>query len=324
MAETPTFRIVDADATLAQLREEVAVLQKKVQYLTSGNLGSIHIMEVGGWTIGDDFIRSESGVVGLSSAETVGDDIRFWAGNATPALSPYRVYDSGKFVATNAEITGSITMTSGTISWGGVGAPNYTDITGTKPPTDADNTALQLIGNGFTLIGPTYIYTGTLTAGQINAVEGIMLGANATIDWEQVIAPSYDKVGGTKPPTNADNTDSALSASLGINYTKIGSTYVYTGTLSANQINAGSLDASYITGNQITIGETLQLSNTSFTGGLRWGPEDLMATQIYKDPSTGAVFIKNPVGNIRLQPGSGYHVYANDQQIDTPPTAVFG
>jgi hypothetical protein len=50
-------------------------------------------------------------VVGLSSLVTAGDDIRFWAGHATPASAPFRVTEAGALVATSGTI-GGFTLSS--------------------------------------------------------------------------------------------------------------------------------------------------------------------------------------------------------------------
>lgn len=69
--------------------------------------------ELGGWVLDATTLADAAGVVGLSSAVTGGDDIRFWAGHATPASAPFRVTEAGALVASSATITGSITATSG-------------------------------------------------------------------------------------------------------------------------------------------------------------------------------------------------------------------
>jgi hypothetical protein len=56
-----------------------------------------------------------TGAVGMSSAVTVGDDIRFWAGNVTPAIASFRVTEAGVLTANSATITGAINATSGKI-----------------------------------------------------------------------------------------------------------------------------------------------------------------------------------------------------------------
>jgi hypothetical protein len=70
---------------------------------------------IGGWVVTATALKDAAGVVGMSSAVTVGDDIRFWAGHATMASAPFRVTEAGALVATSATISGSITATSGTI-----------------------------------------------------------------------------------------------------------------------------------------------------------------------------------------------------------------
>lgn len=70
---------------------------------------------IGGWTINATSITDTAGTVGLSSEVTGGDDIRFWAGNVTPASAPFRVTEAGSLVATSAIIAGW-TIDSTTIS----------------------------------------------------------------------------------------------------------------------------------------------------------------------------------------------------------------
>jgi hypothetical protein len=81
---------------------------------------------IGGWTIAATALTDAAGAVGMSSAVTGGDDIRFWAGNATPSSAPFRVTESGALTATSATITGSVTATSGTIGGWAVGASTLT------------------------------------------------------------------------------------------------------------------------------------------------------------------------------------------------------
>lgn len=77
----------------------------------------------------------------------------------------------------NVALVGNITMLGGEIVWADVTAPSYTQITGTKPPTNADNTDTLLLGNGFTKIGANYIYTNTIAAEQI--ITGNFLSLNS-------------------------------------------------------------------------------------------------------------------------------------------------
>lgn len=72
---------------------------------------------IGGFEIGTDYIRDVADMMGLSSAITGADDVRFWAGDsfANRGSAPFRVTESGALVATSATISGSITATSGSI-----------------------------------------------------------------------------------------------------------------------------------------------------------------------------------------------------------------
>jgi hypothetical protein len=68
---------------------------------------------LGGWVVDSTSIKDLASLVGLSSEVTAGDDIRFWAGHATPSLAMFRVTEAGNLTATSADITGAINATSG-------------------------------------------------------------------------------------------------------------------------------------------------------------------------------------------------------------------
>ena len=97
--------------------------------ITAGSIGA-GTATIGGWAIGADSIKDAAGVVGMLSTVTGGDDIRFFAGNATPASAPFRVTEAGALVATSATITGSITATTGTIGGWVIGADYIQDAAG--------------------------------------------------------------------------------------------------------------------------------------------------------------------------------------------------
>ncbi len=67
---------------------------------------------IANWTISTD--RLYSGGVGMSSA-TAANSVSFWAGNSTSTSAPFRVLNNGYLYASNANIAGIITATSGTI-----------------------------------------------------------------------------------------------------------------------------------------------------------------------------------------------------------------
>ena len=196
------------------------------------------------------------------------------------------VTDGGVVTIVNGTVTadfinaldGIILGIGASIDWGvgGVNAPSasqvgarpydwipaYGDITGTKPPSDADNT-YTIVGSRLTHIDGEGIYTGTLTAQQINAIQGIMLGAGASIDWAAVTPPSYSNITGTKPPSNADNTTTIIGSSR---LTHIDGEGIYTGTLTGNVIQTAA------SGNRIVLNSN-SLSTYVSTGlrGISWG-----------------------------------------------------
>lgn len=69
---------------------------------------------IGGFVIGTTSLTDAAGMVGLSSAVTAGDDIRIWAGNATPANAPFRVTESGSVYGSNFTLEGGVIRTAAT------------------------------------------------------------------------------------------------------------------------------------------------------------------------------------------------------------------
>lgn len=99
---------------------------------TSGNLS------VAGWAVTATAMTSVAGDVGLSSAVTGGDDIRFFAGDATQANAEFRVYESGDaYVSTLRTAKGAILLSDGALLNGGSGGTYVAahawgfDVTGT-------------------------------------------------------------------------------------------------------------------------------------------------------------------------------------------------
>lgn len=64
---------------------------------------------IGGFNIGPDYIRDSANSFGLSSTVTVGDDVRFWAGDsyANRAVAPFSITESGVVTAKAVRIGGS-------------------------------------------------------------------------------------------------------------------------------------------------------------------------------------------------------------------------
>jgi hypothetical protein len=132
---------------------------------------------IGGFNLGSTYLSDAANSMGLSSAVTGGDDVRFWAGNtlANAAIAPFRVTESGVLVATSATITGAITATSGSIGGFSIGAASLTT------------------GSGASTVGLDNTITGgddvRIYAGSANPVgapfrvteSGVLVATNATI-----------------------------------------------------------------------------------------------------------------------------------------------
>lgn len=80
--------------------------------------------------------------------------------NATFANAPFRV-----------DMNGNVTLTNWSISWANISAPSYTQVTWTKPPTNADNTYSTIWANRLTYITSTWIYSWTITGNTVQTSE---------------------------------------------------------------------------------------------------------------------------------------------------------
>jgi hypothetical protein len=95
---------ITGNESLEELRDHVARLQKEVQWLVSGNLSSKNAREFGGWRVGTKDLMALDGTVGMSTDNVGTDPVRFWAGSTDKNTAPWRVYKSGKGVATGWRI----------------------------------------------------------------------------------------------------------------------------------------------------------------------------------------------------------------------------
>jgi len=176
----------------------------------SGKNATFDTGSIGGFTMGATSLTDTAGTMGMSSAVTGGDDIRFWAGHTTPASAPFYVTEAGALVATSATITGVITVgatSSGianfsdggdlvTVDEANVDALNLTnapaeagaDVTGSNTAADtalvsglaAANVAGWAAGADTTKIDGGDIYTNTITATSILTLS--MSGKNCVFD----------------------------------------------------------------------------------------------------------------------------------------------
>ena len=162
---------------------------------------------IGGWVVTANYIKDIAGVVGLSSVVTAGDDIRFWAGHATPSSAPFQVTEAGVLTASSATITGAINATSGKIG----SATNYWNIT----------------SNGITAVaGGANVYINYGKTGFDNTQSGFILG----YDYAASLAKFF--VGNSTNYFNWDGSNISIAGNITMgttNYVKGGQTAFKTG-----------------------------------------------------------------------------------------------
>lgn len=105
----PNLPEVPQKATLEQLTQIVAEMSQQLTYLLSGFLGSQNAREFGGWQIGPTEMQSKDKTVGMSTEQTVLDDIRFWAGDVKTGSPKFVVRESGETSLTEAIISSAET-----------------------------------------------------------------------------------------------------------------------------------------------------------------------------------------------------------------------
>jgi len=104
MGDIPKFSELTGNETLQELIDRVAQLQKMINWWGAGNVSSVNAREFGGWLVGLTALQARAGDVGLSTANDGDDPVRLWAGSVDKDTAPWRVYKSGKMVATGALI----------------------------------------------------------------------------------------------------------------------------------------------------------------------------------------------------------------------------
>ncbi|EPD81274.1 hypothetical protein [Paenibacillus sp. HGH0039] len=174
------------------------------------------------------------------------------------------------------------------------------------------------------------------------------MGVNATIAWDKVTGqpyipqvPSYIQstkitqttiespniFGGAIAIGSGNNIFKADSNGISLGNACFGSAPFRVdmgGRVTASNINitGGSINVNTDAkvGNNLTVGETICLSTTSMSGGIRWGMQP-GTNPIYIDPAANALHIISP-NAIHFHSPNG--VFANGRRIDTPQVAVFG
>jgi hypothetical protein len=167
--------------------------------------GAINVSEggtIGGWRVLTSSLADLAGVVGMSSAVTGGDDIRFFAGHATPSSAPFRVTEAGVLTAASGTVggwtLGASTLTGGNATLASSG--NLTLGTGNDVARlSADDATYRLwIGNATAGSAPFRVTTGGAVTATSGTIGGWTLGATALTSGSGASRVGLDS-GGSNP-----------------------------------------------------------------------------------------------------------------------------
>lgn len=292
MAAIPTLPVLSSNATLEQVRDQLAILQKTISFALSSNLGSQNAYEFGNWLVTDDSLISENGTVGFSTAVTGADDIRIWAGNETTAIAPFRVYESGHVFVSN------LTMQGGSIAWDLVNAPSPAEV-GALPVDSPKLDKLSSIGD----------YLGALAEGQVLGLTGKMtyIGPfgiySGVIGTHQLVADYALIKSAMIGDLSADKITAGTLRAVEIFGTRIyGSSTIEGGVISGSTIN---------TDKDLNIGKNLNFGN----GGTNYPFINLIPGNVYISADSGTQ-------NMVFTAAGG--VWAGANRLDGDMIGVFG
>lgn len=214
------------------------------------------------------------------------------------------IIDGGKLKAGSSTLIDvgnkTINFDGFTTKSGKIGSGNI-DIKGLTVRNTSNQVTFQVDGNGNLTLGGniTWASKPTYTASEVGARSSTWMptasqvGARST-SW----LPSYSEVQGSKPPTNADNTDANIMSVLtnngavkGMFYTSAGKLYlnadaIVTGSIDAGLIKVGTLDAERIGTGTLRIGDgsgigTVYFNNTGRIYGVSTGDIGVTASGIF-------------------------------------------
>lgn len=103
----PIPQLPGALNTVDDIKNYIIRLERELRFLMESGLDSTNAFEFGGWRVKDDMIVSKDADVGMSTADTAADDVRFFAGPNGDVWF-YYVTKTGKLYATDAFITGRV------------------------------------------------------------------------------------------------------------------------------------------------------------------------------------------------------------------------
>lgn len=100
----PQISVIPANASLNDVINEFAKMQREFQYMTNAGIDTANMFEAGGWLVLPGRLMSEDGDVGMSTDDDGADPTRFWAGDSRDASPNFVVPRSGFITATGALI----------------------------------------------------------------------------------------------------------------------------------------------------------------------------------------------------------------------------
>lgn len=253
---------------------------------------------IGGWVVTSDAVKDAAGTVGMSSAVTAGDDVRFWAGDSTPGSAEFRVTESGALFASTATVTGALTTGAGSsvngtylvassvlsgsvnlalMSWTITCVFSITDADtvawGAGTLTAADGTAYSIsAGNTGNMAARTFVYLDTAVSSTV--LQTTTTAATAVGNGKLMVMTA---INGTTEPTyvvfsgaSQTNIDGGSVAALSITAAEIAAATITGGkiaasTITATNITAGTITTSEIAANTIVGGNISSLNISTKT-----------------------------------------------------------
>lgn len=156
---TTSFPETPLNADLQRVIINLNMIAEELDHILGGKLDTKNIREIAGWVATRYRLQSKDGDVGFNTEDTAADDVRIWAGDAITGAPPFLVTKSGRLLASDAVITGTVYANAGVI-----GGWNLTP--------------MEMYGNG-TITGGT-IRTGGIGSNRIELSAGKLRGITSS------------------------------------------------------------------------------------------------------------------------------------------------
>lgn len=112
---TTSFPETPLNADLERVIINQNTMAEELDHVFGGKIDTKNIREISGWVASRYKLQSKDGDVGFNTEDTVADDIRIWAGDSITGSPSFVVTKSGKVLASNAVITGTVYANAGVI-----------------------------------------------------------------------------------------------------------------------------------------------------------------------------------------------------------------